>query len=238
MLVPILLLAVAQANDALVPVPRTDMWWKKRHYAVVDRVRQGKVGLIFVGDSITHAFGGEPQTGEDFNNRGGASWDHFYKGRNAVNMGFSGDRTQHVLWRLENGEVDRIDPKVAVVMIGTNNMGSNTPEQTADGVEAVCTKIHEKLPDTKILLLAIFPRDKGASQLRGKVDATNALLKPWAKRHDVTWLDIRGAFIDSNQDIPTTIMPDGLHPNEDGYARWAKAMEPTLAKLLDERPIH
>lgn len=232
-----LLLLVAQAHDALVPVSRPDVGWRKRHYAMADRVREGNVGLVFVGDSITHAFGGEPDSGEGFNNRGKAAWDKYYGKRRPINLGISGDRTQHVLWRLDRYNLERLSPKACVVMIGTNNMGSNTPPQIAEGVAAVCDRLHEKMPNAKILLLAIFPRDKGASRLRAKVNDTNALLAPWAKGHGVTFVDIGKTFLDGNGDIPADVMPDGLHPNEKGYAMWAKAMEPALAKLLGERPI-
>lgn len=232
-----LLLLAAQAHDALVPVPRADVWWKSRHYAMANRVREGNVGLVFVGDSITHAFGGEPDTGEGFNNRGRATWDKYFAPRKPINLGISGDRTQHVLWRLDRYNLERLSPKACVVMIGTNNMGSNSPAQIAEGVAAVCERLREKMPKAKILLLAIFPRDKGASRLRAKVNETNGLLAPWAKSHGVTFVDIGRAFLDANGDIPADVMPDGLHPNEKGYDIWGKSMEPTLAKLLGERPI-
>src|SRR5579859_6662603 len=151
---------LAQAsNDALVPVPRPDGWWTHRHEAMVLRSAMGHSDLVFIGDSITHAFGGDPYTGEDFGKRGEDTWDLFYGDRRAVNLGISGDRTQHVLWRLDHGEMEGLQPKAVVVMIGTNNMASNTADQIAQGVEAVCERVHQKAPDAKELLLAIFPRD-------------------------------------------------------------------------------
>ena len=232
-----LLLLAAQANDALVPVPRADLGWKKRHYAMADRVREGNVGLVFVGDSITHAFGGEPDTGEGFNNRDRTAWEKHFAKRRPINLGISGDRTQHVLWRLDRYALERLNPKASVVMIGTNNMGSNTAAQIAEGVAAICDMLKDRMPKSKILLLAIFPRDKGASQLRAKVNETNGLLSVWSKAHGVTFVDIGKSFLDANGDIPADVMPDGLHPNEKGYDIWVKAMEPSLAKLLGERPI-
>lgn len=233
----VLLFLSLQANDALAPVPRSDIGWKKRHYAMADRVRQGQVGIVFVGDSITHAFGGEPDTGEGFNGRGRPTWEKYFAARRPINLGISGDRTQHVLWRLERYNLERLNPKAAIVMIGTNNMGSNNPEQIAAGVAAVCNLLQAKMPKAKLLLLAIFPRDKGASPIRKKVNGTNALLEPWARTHGVVFLDIGKAFLDANGDIPADVMPDGLHPNDKGYDIWGKAMEPTLAKLLGEKPL-
>jgi len=226
-----------QANDAVVPVPRPDVWWKTRHYAMVDRIRQGHARLLFVGDSITHAFGGEPVTGETFNDRGKPTWDKYYGHRQAVNLGISGDRTQHVIWRLDRYHLEASGAKVAVVMIGTNNMGANSPEQIAEGVAGVCGKLSEKAPGIKILLLAIFPKDKASSALRKKVTDTNVLLQAWATKHGVEYLDIGHVFVDASGEIPAEVMPDGLHPMAGGYASWAKAIEPTLAKLLGDRPV-
>lgn len=102
---------VLGSHAAVTPVPRAKPdWWMPRHQAVLDRVSQGNVDLLMIGDSITHGW----------ENSGKAVWDQYYAPRNAANLGFGGDRTEHVLWRLQNGEVDNIDPKLAVLMIGTN----------------------------------------------------------------------------------------------------------------------
>lgn len=225
-----------QGNDAIVPVSRSDAGWMNRHGAMVTRAMKGNVDLVFVGDSITHAFGGEPDTGENFANRGMDTWNTFYGDRHALNLGISGDRTQHVLWRLDNGELAGTKPKVAVVMIGTNNVGSNTPAQIAEGVEAVCAKVKQKAPSAKVLLLAIFPRGKADSAERKAVKETNELLAAWAKTAKTTFLDIGKVFLDANGEIPTDVMPDQLHPFAFGYRKWAMAMEPTLAKMLGQKP--
>ncbi|MBI1335066.1 MAG: GDSL family lipase [Armatimonadetes bacterium] len=227
------LLTARLANDAIVPVPRPDDWWRKRHDAVIARVKQGNSDLVFIGDSITHAFGGDPQTGESFNNRGKDSWDKFFGKYHPVNLGFSGDRTQHVLWRLDNGEMDGVQPKVVVVMIGTNNIGSNSPEQIAEGVSAILDWLRVHQRQAKIVLHAIFPRSPNPDNWqRRKVDATNLLLEPIARQKHAIYLDIGAKFLDEYGVLHPTIMPDYLHPNADGYAIWAKALKPTLDRLL------
>jgi beta-glucosidase len=149
-----------KTHAAVTPVDRKDDWWVKRHQQVLDRVAQGNVDLICVGDSITHGWEGD----------GKALWEQYYAPRNAVNMGFGGDQTQHVLWRFEHGEIDGISPKLAVLMIGTNNSNGNdnTAEEIADGIKAICAQMRAKLPKTKILILAIFPRGEGPSPQREK----------------------------------------------------------------------
>src|SRR5476651_2371658 len=122
--------------------------WMARHNAVIDRVKQGNVDMILVGDSIMHMWGGVPQPGGP----GQPYWDKYFGSRNAVNLGFGWDRTQHVIWRLEHGEIDGISPKVAVLMIGTNNIGSNTPNDIATGIDTIVSLLRHRLPKMKILV--------------------------------------------------------------------------------------
>ena len=142
-------------HSALEPVPRQG-GWMKRHESFNKRVAQGKVDLVLIGDSITQGWEG----------RGKKVWKTHYGKRNAVNLGIGGDRTQHVIWRLDNGNLKGIAPKAAVVMIGTNNAGSNKPKEIADGVAAITKQLQTKLPKTQVLLLAIFPR--GANKDDGR----------------------------------------------------------------------
>ena len=153
MLAATLLLASAQdvpRHVATTPAERLgEQWWRERHEQKVAVTKAGNVELAFLGDSITHSWEGG----------GKKAWDHYYAGRRAADFGFSGDRTEHVLWRLENGEVEGIKPKVAVLMIGTNNLGNKeSVEDTIAGVKAVVKSLRDKLPETKVLLLAVFPR--------------------------------------------------------------------------------
>ena len=188
------------------------------------KAANGKVGLLFVGDSITDGWRG----------RGKEVFAKTYDKDEPLNIGIGGDRTQHVIWRLQNGEVDGINPKVAVLMIGTNNLGGNTNEEIVKGVTKVVDTLHEKLPHTKVLLLAIFPRgEKADNQWRSRLTAINEEL---AKLDDggktVKYLDIGPKFLAENGDLPKEIMPDFLHPNANGYQIWADAMQPTLDELM------
>lgn len=227
----------APASDATIPVGRPDAGWQARHQAMNERAGRGAVDLAFIGDSITHAFGGEPYTGDSFANRGADTWRLFYGDRRAINLGISGDRTQQVIWRLRNGNLDGISPKVAVIMIGTNNVGANTAPEIAAGVGEVCRTVRAKCPATRILLLGIFPRGAPDSAERKKLAEANDLLAAWAKPNRVTFLDIGKVFLDAAGNIPDDVMPDKLHPFALGYRMWAMAMEPTLARLLGRKPL-
>lgn len=218
---------VALANDAVVPAPRPDQWWMQRHQAMNERVKQGNVDLIFIGDSITH---GWESGGKDV-------WAAYYGHRNAVNLGIGGDRTQHVLWRLENGNLEGINPKLAVVMIGTNNAASNQPEETAEGIKAIVDKLRAKLPQTKILLLAIFPRGESPDDpLRQKNERVNELISKLDDGQLVKFVNINSCFLNMDGALPKEVMPDLLHPNARGYAIWAAAIEPHVAEVLGPLP--
>lgn len=205
--------------------------WAKRFAAAKAVVREHKPDLVFLGDSITHAFGGQPS---DWAARGGDTWQKFYAKRNAVNLGCGWERTENVLWRLDHGILDGASPKVVVLMIGTNNTGVNTPEEIAAGVQAIIARLNARLPQTKILLLAIFPRSQKPDAHRAPLAAVNALLAKLDGRNNVTWLDIGAKFLQPDGTISADVMNDFLHPTAKGYAIWAEAMEPTLARLLAE----
>ncbi|MGA2033937.1 MAG: platelet-activating factor acetylhydrolase IB subunit [Thermoguttaceae bacterium] len=207
------------------PAPRTDAWWQTRHKSMNERVKKGNVDLLMIGDSITHGWEGG---GKDV-------WKQYYDKRNAVNLGIGGDQTQHVLWRLDNGNIDGIQPKLAVLMIGTNNAGCGNPDEIAAGVTAIVEKLRTKLPQTKVLVLAIFPRGADLKdKLRQVNTATNEKIAKLADDKDVFFLDIGAKFLDPDGTLPRSIMPDLLHPNAKGYAIWAEAIEPTIKKLMGE----
>lgn len=210
--------------------------WMDRHNSVVARVKQGNVDLILVGDSITHGWGGSPDAirGDAV----GELWTKYFASRNAVNEGFGWDRTQHVLWRLDHGEIDGITPKVAIVLIGTNNVGSNKAGDIVLGITAIVDELQRKLDTTKVLLLGIFPRDHMPDTYnRKQVAEVNAsLAATLGKRDGVTYLDIGSTFLEPDGTISHEVMADYLHPTAKGYALWVKAMEPTLAKLMGDTP--
>jgi len=205
---------------------RPDDWWTARHEVVTDKVQEGTAQLVFIGDSIT----------QGWESAGSNAWNQFYADRAAVNLGFSGDRTQHVLWRLRKGDLDRIAPKLTVVMIGTNNAHANEPADVAEGVRSILNELLTTWPETHILLLAIFPRGADASAaLRLKNDAVNAMIAKHDGAHGlVHYLDIADAFLELDGTLSPYIMPDMLHLSEIGYDRWAKAIEAHVANYLGE----
>ena len=182
--------------------------------------------LVFIGDSITQGWEG----------RGKGVWEKFYGKRNAVNLGIGGDRTQHVIWRLDHDNVKNISPKAAGIMIGTNNSGSNTPEQIAEGVAAIVKQLRTKLPKTQVLLLAVFPRGSDKNDKRRQVnEKTNDIFKKLADDKDVYYLDIGPKFLQEDGTLTREIMPDLLHLSEQGYTIWAESIEPTLKTLMGEK---
>ena len=197
---------------------------QRRHEAFLKRIAAGPVGLLFLGDSIT----------DFFPSRAKEVWAKFAPYQPA-DFGISGDRTEHLLWRLENGELDGIAPKATVIMIGTNNIGhfdDEQPEWAAAGVAKVVATVRAKLPATRILLLGVFPRDRKDSPRRKAVEAINAIIAKLGDGQAVTYLDIGDKFLDAAGAIPKDVMPDALHPSEKGYGIWYDAMWPTLEKLL------
>ncbi len=192
-----------------------------RHQIFLNRIKEGPVSLLFLGDSITDFW---PRTGE-------VSWLKFAPHQPA-DFGISGDRTQHVLWRIKNGELDGINPKATVIMIGTNNVGSDAPEATAEGVKQIVETVRQKLPQTKILLLGIFPRGMKASDQRQKNEAVNAIISKLGDNKTVFYQDIGSVFLDAQGEIPKDVMPDLLHPSAKGYELWYNAMMPKLTELL------
>lgn len=216
-------------NPAIVPAPRPAEWWQARHALMNQRGQEAANGegidLIFIGDSITHGWEGH----------GSALWQQNYAPRRALNLGISGDRTQHVLWRLENGNLDGLSPKLAVIMIGTNNSNSDTGEEIADGVFAILRRLRAEQPQMKILLLNIFPRGANAEDRLRKInDRANQLLQIAADDPMVDIMDLAPVFLQEDGTLPKEVMPDLLHPEGEGYRMWAEAIEERVAALLGE----
>jgi beta-glucosidase len=217
---------MAEKSSTALPASRPDAGWQNRHEAINARVKQGKVDLIFIGDSITQGWGGA----------GKQVWQKYYEKRNAANLGIGGDQTQHVLWRLDHGNIDGIAPKLAVLMIGTNSIRGASPQQIADGVEAVVAKLRTKLPQTKVLVLGIFPR--GATKndlLRQEQMKTNAIIAKLADDKTVFYLDISPKLLQADGTLSREVMPDLVHLTPASYEIWAEAIEPTVAKLMGEK---
>lgn len=218
------------AESTTTPVPR-DPKWVARHEGFVAESKNTHAIVLFLGDSITD-FWRDPK-------RGLPVWEKNYASLPALNFGISADRTEHVLWRLDHGEVDAWHPKVVVLMIGTNNTGTerdgsprNTPAETTAGVRAVVDDLRQRLPDAKILLLAIFPRGVPDCLERRQGAQVNADLSKWDDHKHIYFLDIGAKFLEPDGTISKEIMPDLLHPSQKGYEIWADAIREPLAALL------
>ena len=202
-------------------------WWMPRHRAKLkEKQKLGDVQLVFIGDSITHAW----------EKKGKKVWAKNYAKYNALNLGYSGDRTEHVLWRIENGELDGITPKAIVLMIGTNNVGHRKEEsaKTAAGIKAILDLLAVKQPKAKVLLLAIFPRGAdNKDPLRKLNDATNQMIASYADGERVQFLSINDKFVEGDDEsLSREVMPDRLHPNAAQYKVWADAIAPALEPML------
>ena len=220
------ILTTSAQHSAIDPQPRGDDGWKRRQASFNEKVKEvgKKSQLIFIGDSITQGWEGA----------GKEIWADRYAKFDAINLGIGGDRTQHVLYRLENGNLEGLSPKAAVVMIGTNNSNGedNTAEQIAEGVRAIVQKLRSELPSTKILLVPIFPRGENVNPQRGKINQANQIIQKLADGENILWVDFGHKFIDENGRIPRDIMPDYLHLSPKGYEIWADSIKEPLAQIF------
>jgi lysophospholipase L1-like esterase len=217
-----------RANPTVVPQPRPGAWLEL-HESFVAIAARGDVDLLFLGDSLNASWMTTAR----------AVWDRHYAPRKAANFAIGGDRTQHLLWRLDHGELEGVTPRVIVVMIGTNNIPDDTEDQVVDGVKAVVDRIKRKLPASKLLLLGVTPR--GLSRKPGQASTAPDLrvarlnLK-LARLEDVPtleYLDIGSALLDVEGRLVQSIQPDFLHFSRKGYQIWADAMEPTLWRMME-----
>lgn len=202
-------------------IPASDIRHEQRFREKAALVAQGKVDLLFLGDSITHRWDTD---GKDVQER-------FFGDIRRVNLGLGANLTQHVLWELENIEADKISPKVVMLLIGTNNLGNrnDSPADTAAGTAAVVEKVRELWPDARILLLGIFPRGNSPEDpFRKRIAETNAKIELIADRETVFYLDLGERFLDDSGTLRSTIAPDYLHLSETGYEIWGKAVAPIL----------
>ncbi len=216
---------VVHTNTAIIPVPRTG-GITNRQSLVLQRAKDhpGNYDIEFIGDSITQGWEGS----------GKKVWQEFYGHRKVINMGVSGDRTQHVLWRFEQGQLDGVKAQVAVVMIGTNNSNNNDNSEAdiLDGVTAIVNQIRQRQPDTKIILLGIFPRGQTFSTQRGKILQVNQALSRLDDGKNIFYMDLGPQMIADDGSISPSMMKDYLHPGEAGYRLWANATEPLIKQLL------
>ena len=219
-------------HAAVQPGPRNgEKWWVQRQARIEERLKEGNVDAVFIGDSITEAW-------EHYNGRG--VWQTYYEDRQVVNLGFGGDQTQHAIWRLERGSFEKVSPKVAVVMIGTNNISAgHSVEQIVDGTLAIFNRIQAQMPRAKIVAHGVFPRGQAAADGgRIKAAAVNAALAKIAEGYDfIEMLDLSGLFLNPDGTArPAAMASDYVHLSDLGYQVWAEGIEDRMAALLgDER---
>jgi lysophospholipase L1-like esterase len=217
--------------DALAATPKKDAGqFVKRHESFLARGKSGPIGVLFLGDSITDNWSRAPEI-----------WNKYYGPYQPANFGIGGDTTQNVIWRIEQGELDGIHPRVVVLMIGTNNAGSNDAAEIFAADRKIVGMIRTRLPDTKVLLLAIFPRgsrknrdgteDNYAVRM-AIINAVNPQLATLDDGAHVRYLDFGAKFLGPDGKIPDAIMSDHLHPTAAGYQIWADAMQPLLAEMM------
>jgi len=227
---------------AAVPIARLDLpWWKARFEEKQARLRQGHVGLVFYGDSITQNWEkAGPPAWQDFR----PVWNRFYGDRDAVNLGFVGDTTASLLWRIEHGEAEGIAPKLAIVLIGANNLGRLhwSAADTLAGIDADITALRRHLPGTKILLLAVLVSDRSAWATQTTAEINRALAHRYDADKQVTLVDVNGVLSRDGQADPSrfydpllTPPEPPLHPTAAAQAAIAAALEPTVARLLGDR---
>ena len=213
--------------------PFGEYWWANRFLSRLEQVKaaQGQtVDLVLIGDSIMHFWEWKHP----------ASWAKFTQGRRVINCGYGGDRTQHVIWRIQHGELDGYAARAVMVMIGTNNnsSGDTDPANVAKGVEKIVELVRARQPRAKIILHPIFPRGVSGDSVRHAAarrrnDRTNELLTAFAQANpDIVWIDFNDRLVGSDGWVPREIMADEIHPTDRGYDIWMDAVNPVLGRLL------
>jgi len=218
-------------NTALVPLTQNRDWksydWVTRHNEILALNQPGamRADVVFLGDSITHFWSGEPKSSRV---AGALTWDKYIAPHAPLNLGYGWDRTENVLWRLRHGEVKGLSPKAYVVLIGTNNLNTNTVAETVEGIEAVCAEIRTKSPGAKILLLGLLPRGERPDAMRQKAAEVNSMLVVSAPKICDRYIDLSARFIQPDGRITRAIMSDFLHPTDAGYEFMGKAIDDAL----------
>lgn len=214
-------------NTAIIPTP----FQEERHQAFVAEARAGGIECLLMGDSIT-----------DWWRRAGLSvYEANFGGLDCANFGIAGDRTQGVLWRMQNGELDGYTPKLMMLMIGTNNLSGrtttpNTPAEIAMGIATIVNTFRIRFPEAKVLLLGVFPRGaEPTNAYRESIRQINALIASLDDGEHVRFMDIGERFLQPDGSISVEVMADGLHPTARGYEIWAEAVMPTFREMLGAR---
>jgi len=224
---------LAQAPAADQPAPRADQNSRTAHEQLLEKARQGRIDVYFEGDSITRRWGATDYP--DFL----ANWRQNFFGWNAGNFGWGADLTQHILWRLQNGELDDVHPKVIVLLAGTNNVGNNVPpegaaaraENVSRGIKAILDAMRAKAPRATIILTAIFPRNDNMAVMP-IINEINTRIATFADGKTIRFLNVNDRLADAEGRLFDGMMGDRLHPTLLGYQVWADALKPIFTELL------
>ena len=218
-------------NPAAAAVEGEGEWWLERHQTIVSRL-DSNPEMILIGDSIFHSLDNEDRQ---------EVWTKYLDQYQTVNMGISGDRTENVIWRLRNGSLENINPKLAVILIGTNNTDGNhflsisTPDELAGGIREICEIVNQKLPDTKILLMGILPYGYTPNYRDNINKATNKLIAKFPEKNsNIHYIDIGHVYLDEQNKVTDKLMPDYLHPNAEGHILMFQALEEETKGLMEE----
>ena len=224
---------LAEPGSASLPAPRSDTNSLLAHKQLVEKARRGGIDVYFVGDSITRRWGAiDPQYRELFRN-----WQTNFFGWNAANFGWGGDKIENIIWRLQNGELDSVHPKVIVVLAGINNLGNQPapPEKIDDivgGLKYLVEICQAKAPEATIILTAIFPRNDNMAVVAG-INEINRKMAGWVDGKRVRFVDINDRIADtSGRLLPGMVNADHLHPTVKAYQVWADALRPIFTELL------
>jgi lysophospholipase L1-like esterase len=232
------------SNTAIVPVPKLENdsydWWS-RHSEVLRIKDSINPEIVLIGNSITHFWGGEPKLkyadGKPGNPNGPKTWDSLFSNYRVLNLGFGWDRTQNVLWRLDHGELDGLHPRTVIINIGTNNTSEtsnarkNTAKEIVDGISAICMRVRSKVPDARIILMAIFPREQNPTDPRRiLIKEINEQLVTFANDHKITFVDIGPGMLDTDGHFLPGMTFDFCHPTEKGYHIWADGIRSLISE--------
>jgi len=224
----------APGGPAVRPAPQHNPLFLPAHEALLKKRTQGVIDVYFLGDSITRRWHANDYP------RHQQVWNANFRGWNAANFGWGGDSTQNILWRLDHGELDGVNPKVVVLMAGTNNLGSAAPaavdakaDEVAAGIKAILDRVREKAPAAKVVLMGITPRnDNGSTAVMPTIDAINERIAKFANGESVVFVSINDKLADADGKLFDGVTEDGLHLSGKGYQIWADALKPLFTQWL------
>jgi lysophospholipase L1-like esterase len=210
------------ANPAAFPMPRLDWFQRVKANNSEAQAKAASIQVVFDGDSIT----------DGWRSGGKAIWEERFAKFNAINFGLSGDRVENVLWRIKQGQLQGLNPKLVFMMIGTNNLGGE-PENIAGGIKEIVAAYQKACPEAVIILQAIFPRrEQPSDPARAWIKSVNALIAKLADGHKVIFVDFSDKFLQPDGTISREVMPDFLHPGPKGYQIWADAIQPIAEQYI------